>query len=158
MKKLFTVILLTTTIACSCSFPNKATIQRTNELANDLAFLKPLILTEFKTATSFYQTYKIQNDTLRKYFANKGITELSIQYHPKNNEPSSQLKLYSFDSLITFHMNKSKNERYIYEDVIYSFSAQKRSIVPMVLVDTKIKQVNDSLWVLKTDSEVIMTF
>lgn len=55
-------------------------------------------------------------------------------------------------------MNKSKNERYIYEDVIYSFSAQKRSIVPMVLVDTKIKQVNDSLWVLKTDSEVIMTF
>lgn len=158
MKKLFTVILLTTTIVYSCSFPNKSTIQRTNELANDLAFLKPLILTEFKTATSFYQAYKIQNDTLRKYFANKGITELSIQYHPKNNEPSSQLKLYSFDSLITFHMNKSKNQRYIYEDVIYSFSAQKRSIAPKILVDTKIKQVNDSLWILKTDSEVIITF
>lgn len=158
MKKLFTVIFLTTTIVYSCSFPNKATIERTNELANDLAFLKPLILTEFKTTTSFYQVPKIQNDTLRKYFANKGITELSIQYHPKNNESPGQLNLYSFDSLITFHMNKSKNERYIYEDVIYSFSAQKRDILPLVSVATKIKQVNDSLWVLKTDSEIIMTF
>ncbi len=55
-------------------------------------------------------------------------------------------------------MNKSKNERYIYEDVIYSFSAQKRDILPLVSVATKIKQVNDSLWVLKTDSEIIMTF
>jgi hypothetical protein len=156
-KALFVLIFLAT-IVYSCSFPNKAATQRTNQLANDLSFLKPLILTEFKISTSFFQAYKIQNDSLRKYFASKGITELSIQYHPEKNESPGKLNLYSFDSLITFHINKSKNERYIYEEVVYSFSTQKPSIALVNLEGTKIKQVSDSLWILKTDSEVVMIF
>ena len=123
-----------------------------------MTFLKPLLLAEFNNTASFFQTYKIRNDTLKKYFKNKGITELSIQYHPKKDEMSGETKLYSFDSLITFHLNKSKNERYIYENVVYSFSTQKPIIVANDLEYTKIKQVNDSVWVLKTDSEVVLTF
>lgn len=150
LKLLFTLISLAV-IPYSCSFPNKSTKQTAIQVSKDITFLKPLILTELIQETSLYNIDEIQNDSLRDYLKNKAITELSIQYNTRNDDFLEPLRIYTFDSLITFHKNKSKNGRYIYEDIIYSFSVKKPNINSMKSIGITVKQLNDSVWFLKTD-------
>lgn len=153
------LFFITTTFLYSCSFSNRTAVRKATRINADLTFLRPLILSEFTSNILFVQTYKIQNDTLKKYFVKNGITELSIQYYLNENESKTTQSLSSFDSLIIFHTNKSKNERLVYEDIIYSFSSRKPKGTSLNLSDdAKIKQINDSLWLVKTNFKVVSIF
>jgi hypothetical protein len=154
----FAILFCIAAFLFSCSFPNKASINKANQLNSNLAFLAPLMLAEFKSNISFSQTYKVKTDTLRKYLLRNGITEVSVQYYAIDKAPKNPIDPLSFDSLVIFHCNKSKGERYIYEDIIYSFAAQKPRNSLINKQGKKVRQLNDSLWVINTDSEVVLTF
>jgi hypothetical protein len=160
MRNVYTIvfaIIFCNVFFYSCSFPNKALINKINRVNGNLTFLTPLILSEIKGNISFSQTYKVKNDTLRKFLVQNGITEVSVQYYATDNSPKSSIGLFSFDSILIFHCNKSKDERSIYEDIIYSFAAHKPKNPLINLAGTKFKQINDSLWIMNTGSKVVLT-
>jgi len=153
------ILFFTTTFLCSCNSSRPAAIRKANQINADLTFLSPLILSEFKNNILFLQTYKIENDTLKHYFEKNGITEFSIQYNRNENEMKPNQGQSSFDSLMIFHTNKSKNKKFIYEDIIYSFCSQKPKGTKLNLSDqARIKQMNDSLWLVTTKSKVVSIF
>lgn len=160
MRKVYIIvfaIIFCNVFFYSCSFPNKSLINKINQVNGNLTLLAPLILAEFKSNISLSQAYKVKNDTLRKFLVQNGITEISVQYYATDNTPKPSIDLLPFDSLLIFHCNKSNAERYIYEDIVYSFATHKPKNPLINLAGTKFKQINDSLWIMNTGSKVVLT-
>jgi len=151
------LISLLTAILIACSFPNKATSKNIQEINQELSILKPLILSEFKSDTTFFQTYKVRNDSLKSYFLKHGITELSINYSV-NPKVEQQTDLLSLDSSIILQKNKSKNDRFVYQYIVYYFGSSKPRGSFNILAPVKMKQINDSVWFVRSDRELIFIY
>ena len=122
-------------------------MENSRKIEKDLSRLKTLITNEIIKDTSSYQTFYIKNADLKSILLLYKVDEISVRYN------SSVKKDYTYnvasiqDSTITFSWNKSKNETYISQNVVY---------IPFNDDFIKEKKLNDSIYLQRLESELVI--
>ena len=98
----------------------------------------------------------IENAELKQILSLYQIDEISIQYWKVLDvipTPINRNDLNNFyDSTITMSWNKSMDDKFVYENLIYIFSTYKSTRI----ANRGEKQLNDSLWLQKLVSDVVI--
>ena len=142
----------------ACSFPEKSLVTKSLLLSKDLTRIKDLITTEYKGDKKSLPIDNITNTELRQILTSYQLDEISIRYlKSPDTTPYAIYKNdlhHSYDSTIIMSWINSSGDRTTFKHLIYFFSTQK----PIHIANKDEKQLNDSLWLQKSVSDLIITY